>query len=177
MRDAILLLGFVTLQRLAELWLSSRNETRLKARGAVEAGSGHYPVMVLLHTVWLAGLWWLAWDTQPNLWCAAIFVALQGLRYWVIASLGERWTTRVFVLPGEAPIRRGPYRFLDHPNYVIVVIEIALLPIAFGLFLYAVVFSALNACLLAWRIHIEARALADAAAGRSPALAKSGKGG
>lgn len=181
MRDAILLLGLVTLQRLGELWLSRRNETRLKARGAIEAGSGHYPLMVALHAAWLVSLWWLAWNLAPNLWFAAAFLALQPLRYWVIASLKGRWTTRIFVLPGAAPVREGPYRLFRHPNYVIVVLELALLPLAFGLYLHAAIFSALNAALLAWRIHIEARALAAAVAAARPAgppaLANGGQGG
>ncbi len=177
MRDAILLLGFVTLQRLFELLLSRRNEARLKLRGAVEVGRGHYPFMVALHVAWLAALWLLAWNVAPNMLLVAAFLALQPLRYWVIATLGDRWTTRVFVIPGASLIRSGPYRFLSHPNYLIVVLEIALLPLAFGLIWVAVVFSVLNLALLAWRIRIERRALAEAAGGTSSALANTGQGG
>jgi methyltransferase len=177
MRDAVLLLGFVTLQRLFELLLSRRNEARLKLRGAVEAGAKHYPVMVLLHVAWLGVLWLLAWNLAPNMLLAAAFLALQPLRYWVIATLGDRWTTRVFVIPGASIIRTGPYRFFSHPNYLIVVFEIALLPLAFGLIWVAVAFSVLNAALLAWRIRIEQRALHDAAATAAPALANTGQGG
>jgi methyltransferase len=177
MRDAILLLGFVTLQRLFELLLSRRNEARLKLRGAVEAGANHYPVMVALHVLWLAVLWLLAWNVEPNMLLVAAFLALQPLRYWVIATLGDRWTTRVFVIPGASLIRTGPYRFFSHPNYLIVVLEIALLPLAFGLIWAAVVFSALNAALLAWRIRIEQRALTEAAAAPASALANTGQGG
>ena len=177
MRDAILVLGFVTLQRLSELLLSRRNEARLKLRGAVEAGASHYPFMVVLHVAWLATLWLLAWNVAPNMLLVAAFLALQPLRYWVIATLGDRWTTRVFVIPGASLIRTGPYRFFSHPNYLIVVLEIALLPLAFGLIWVAVVFSALNAALLGWRIRIEQRALAEAAAAPPPALANGGQGG
>ena len=177
MRDAILLLGFVTLQRLFELLLSRRNEARLKLRGAVEAGANHYPVMVALHVVWLATLWLLAWNLEPNMLLVAAFLALQPLRYWVIATLGDRWTTRVFVIPGASMIRTGPYRFFSHPNYLIVILEIALLPLAFGLIWVAVIFSALNAALLAWRIRIEQRALVEAATTPAPALANGGQGG
>lgn len=177
MRDAILLLGFVTLQRLFELLLSRRNEARLKLRGAVEAGANHYPVMVLLHVAWLVMLWWLAWNIEPNMLLVAAFLALQPLRYWVIATLGDRWTTRVFVIPGASLIRTGPYRFFSHPNYLIVVLEIALLPLAFGLIWVAVIFSVLNAALLAWRIRIEQRALVEATAATPPALANGGQGG
>lgn len=167
MRDAILLLGFVTLQRLFELLLSRRNEARLKLRGAVEAGAKHYPIMVLLHVAWLGALWLLAWNQEPNILLAAAFLALQPLRYWVIATLGDRWTTRVFVIPGASIIRTGPYRFFSHPNYLIVVLEIALLPLAFGLVWVAILFSVFNAALLAWRIRIEQRALAEASAAAS----------
>ncbi len=175
MRDAILLLVFVSLQRLFELLLSRRNEARLKLRGAVEAGAKHYPFMVALHVAWLGVLWLFAWNREPNILLVAAFLALQPLRYWVIATLGDRWTTRVFVIPGASLIRTGPYRFFSHPNYLIVVLEIALLPLAFGLLWAAVLFSALNAALLAWRIRIEQRALAEAAA--APALANTGQGG
>jgi len=177
MRDAILLLAFVTLQRLFELLLSRRNESRLKLRGAVEAGANHYPIMVAIHVAWLAVLWLLAWNMEPHMLLVAAFLALQPLRYWVIATLGDRWTTRVFVIPGASLIRTGPYRFFSHPNYLIVILEIAILPLAFGLIWVAVVFSALNAALLAWRIRIEQRALIDAAAAPPAALANNGQGG
>lgn len=177
MRDAILLLAFVTLQRLSELWLSRRNEARLKLRGAVEAGANHYPLMVALHVAWLGILWLLAWNLEPNILLVAAFLALQPLRYWVIATLGDRWTTRVFVIPGASMVRHGPYRFFSHPNYLIVVLEVALLPLAFGLIWVAVLFSVLNAGLLVWRIRIEQRALAETAAAPGPALANGGQGG
>lgn len=177
MRDAILILAFVSLQRLFELLLSRRNEARLKLRGAVEAGAKHYPAMVLLHVAWLAVLWLLAWNQQPNLLLVAAFLALQPLRYWVIATLGDRWTTRVFVIPGASLIRTGPYRFFSHPNYLIVVLEIALLPLAFGLIWVAVLFSVLNAGVLAWRIRIEQRALTEATSAAPPVLANTGQGG
>lgn len=176
MRDAILLLAFVTLQRLFELLLSRRNEARLKLRGAVEAGASHYPYMVLLHVAWLGALWLLAWNGEPNMLLVAAFIALQPLRYWTIATLGDRWSTRVFVIPGASLIRTGPYRFLSHPNYLIVVLEIAIVPLAFGLIWVAALFSVLNAALLVWRIRIEQRALADAAVA-SPPLANAGQGG
>jgi len=176
MRDAILLLAFLTLQRLFELLLSRRNEARLKLRGAVEAGAKHYPFMVLLHVAWLGALWLLAWDKEPNMLLVAAFLALQPLRYWVIATLGDRWTTRVFVIPGASLIRTGPYRFFSHPNYLIVVLEIAIVPLAFGLIWVAALFSVLNGALLAWRIRIEQHALAEAAAGVPPPLANTGQG-
>jgi methyltransferase len=157
--EAALVLALVTLQRLGELWHSARNEKRLRGRGAYEVGRAHYPVMVTLHTAWIAGLWILAWSRPANWWLIALYAVLQAGRYWVIASLRDRWTTRVLILPNAPLVRRGPYRFLRHPNYLVVAIEIALLPLAFGLVEYALIFTAANAALLAWRIHVEERAL------------------
>jgi methyltransferase len=159
--DAFPVLGLVTLQRLAELWWSARKEKRLRARGGFEVGARHYPFMVALHALWLAGLWICAWPRPANWWLVAAYGALQIIRVWVIATLRERWTTRIIVLPGAPLVRAGPYRFLKHPNYLVVAIEIALLPLAFGLFIYAAIFSLANAMLLAWRIRAEDHALAN----------------
>lgn len=156
---AVLILGLVTAQRLGELALSRRNTRRLMARGAREAGSAHYPLIVGLHAAWLAGLWWLAWDRPVRAPWLAVYLALQGLRIWTLASLGERWTTRIVVLPGEPLVRRGPYRLFPHPNYAVVAGEIAVLPLVFGMALYAAVFSALNAAVLWIRIRAESAAL------------------
>ena len=159
MVGAILLLAFVTLQRLAELVWNRRNETGLRAAGAVEAGRAHYPVMVALHGLWLVALWVFGWD-RPLVWAwVAVYVVLQAGRVWVLATLGRRWTTRVFVVPGETLVRRGPYRFVSHPNYVVVVLEIFVLPLAFGLWGVALVFGLANMALLTWRIRVENRAL------------------
>ena len=157
---AIAILAFVTLQRLAELWLSSRNTRALLAEGASEHGRAHYPLIVAVHAAWLAALWWLA-PGRPIAWpLVAAFALLQLARVWVIASLGRRWTTRIIILPGAPLVRRGPYRFVRHPNYAIVAAEIALLPLAFGLAAVALLFSALNALVLWVRISAEERALA-----------------
>lgn len=164
MTPSVGVLAVVTLQRLAELALANRNTRALKAAGAVEAGAGHYPLIVSLHAAWLVGLWALAWDRPINLAWLAGFIALQLLRGWVIASLGGRWTTRIIVLPGAGLVRRGPYRFLDHPNYLIVVGEIAVLPLAFGLPVYALLFSALNAAILWVRIRAESKVLSELSA-------------
>ncbi len=164
MTPAIVVLALVTLQRLSELALAGRNTRRLLAQGAHEAGRDHYPLIVLLHAAWLAGLWLLAWD-RPVQWpWLAAFLVLQAARVWVIASLGGRWTTRIIVLPGAPPVARGPYRFVAHPNYLVVAAEIAVLPLAFGLVGYAVVFFLLNAAMMAVRIPCEAQALSRAAA-------------
>lgn len=161
MTPAILLLAFVTLERLAELWLAARNTAALRNRGAIELAPGHYPAIVILHATWLLGLWILGWQRDLVLPFAIAFLALQGLRLWVLATLGRRWTTRIIVVPGETLVARGPYRFLRHPNYVVVIGEIALLPLALGLPLYALVFSILNAIILTIRIRAENRALAS----------------
>ena len=156
---AVAILAFVTLQRLAELAIARRNMRRLLARGAYEVGAGHYPLIVALHASWLAALWWLA-PGRPLIWPFAVaYFLLQPLRLWVLASLGGRWTTRIIILPGAPLVRSGPFRLLRHPNYTIVVAEIALLPLAFGLWEMAVVFSLLNAAVLTIRIRAEERAL------------------
>lgn len=156
---SIVILALVTVQRLGELVLARRNTRRLLSMGGVESGAGHYPLIVGLHSAWLLGLAILAWDRPANLIWLGVFVLLQLARVWVIATLGGRWTTRIITLPGEPLVRRGPYRFLSHPNYVVVAAEIAVLPVVFGLNGYAVVFSLLNAAVLAIRIRAESRAL------------------
>ncbi|HEV7386035.1 MAG TPA: isoprenylcysteine carboxylmethyltransferase family protein [Phenylobacterium sp.] len=160
---SVLILALVTAQRLGELVVARRNTRRLLAEGGVECGAEHYPLMVGLHAAWLIGLWVLAWDRPANLAWAGVYVALEGLRIWVLASLGGRWTTRIIVVPGETLVRKGPYRFLPHPNYLVVVGEIAVLPLVFGLTGYAVAFSLLNASLLWLRIRAEEEALTEAA--------------
>jgi len=164
MPEAILLVAFVTAQRLGELWLARRNTTALLARGGVELGAEHYPLIVALHTCWLGGLWLLAGD-QPldRMWLVA-FILLQAARAWVILSLGARWTTRIIVVPGEAPITNGPYRFLRHPNYVVVALELAVVPLALGLPVYALVFFLANLAVLSIRIRAENAALDQATA-------------
>lgn len=158
---SVAMLTLVTLQRLMELVLARRNTRILVAHGGIEIGAGHYPLIVALHTAWLAGLWALAWNRPIDLALLGVFAGLQALRLWVLASLGERWTTRIIVVPGLPLVRKGPYRFLRHPNYLIVAAEILILPLAFGLTAYAVLFSALNAVVLAVRIRTENRALQD----------------
>lgn len=157
---ALAILVFVTLQRLGELVLARRNTARLLAQGGVEVASGHYPLVVLMHGAWLAGLWWLAWDGPVNLAWLAIFAVLQLLRVWVLVTLGPRWTTRIIVVPGAPLVHEGPYRFLNHPNYCVVAGEIMVLPLVFGLAWYGVVFTLLNAAMLTVRIRAENRALA-----------------
>jgi methyltransferase len=155
----LIILALVTLQRLGELWLSNRNTRRLLAKGAREHSPAHYPLIVAVHLLWLVTLWWLA-PTRPvdGFWLA-FFVAIEVFRIWVLATLGPRWTTRIIVLPGAPLVRRGPYRFVNHPNYLVVVLEIAVLPLVFGLWQVAVIFSLLNAAVLTIRIRAEDRTL------------------
>ena len=151
----------VALERLGELWLAGRNTRSLLAHGGIEVGQGHYPLIVALHGAWLAALLFLVPADAPVSWMAlGLFIGLQPLRFWIIASLGRYWTTRVITVPNVPVIRRGPYRFVRHPNYLVVTAEIALLPLAFGAWQIAAVFSILNAALLAWRIRVEEQMLA-----------------
>ena len=158
----IVILALVTLQRLGELWLSKRNTRRLLAQGAREYGGAHYPLVVAVHTLWLASLWWLAPWRPIILFWLAIFALLQLARVWVLAALGSRWTTRIIVLPNAPLVRRGPYKFLNHPNYMVVIGEIAVLPLVFGLWQASLVFTILNTAVLAIRIRKENIALRQA---------------
>ena len=160
MGEGAWLIAFLIVQRLAELGLAQWNTVRLRAAGGVEFGAAHYPLLVVLHAFWLLGLWMFGHGRGVDPIGLAAFVILQAGRVWIIASLGSRWTTRVIVTPGAAPVARGPYRWLRHPNYLIVVLEIAVVPLALGLPLFALVFSLANAALLAYRIRVENRALA-----------------
>ena len=141
---------------------NERRKTRqLMAQGAEEFGARHYPLLVLLHAAWLlALLLTVPGDAAINWWLIALFGLLQIGRLWVIASLGRYWTTRVISLDGLPLVGRGPYRFTRHPNYAIVVAEIAVLPLAFGAWELALIFSVPNLAILAWRIRIENDAIA-----------------
>lgn len=157
-------LGLVVFQRLGELWLANRNTKRLMAEGAVEIGAGHYPLFVILHAAWLSALAiFTPWTESPNPWLLAIYVVLQFGRVWVIATLGRFWTTRIITLAGAPLMRSGPFRVVRHPNYWVASLEIAILPLVFGQVWIAMVFTALNAMLIAWRVRLEDRALADRA--------------
>ena len=155
----VVILVLVTLQRLGELWLSKRNTGRLLARGAREHAPGHYPLIVAVHTAWLLVLWLLAPFRPIDGFWLAMFVAIEILRIWVLASLGPRWTTRIIVVPDATLVRRGPYRFINHPNYLVVVSEILVLPLVFGLWQVALIFTLLNAAILTIRIRAENAAL------------------
>ena len=162
MRDiAYVIIALVALQRLAELIHAERNTRALKRRGAIEIGRAHYPLIVAVHTTWLIAIVaLLPRDVQINFILVAAFVVLQGLRVWVLATLGSYWTTRIITLKDAPLVRRGPYRFLRHPNYAVVIGEIAILPLAFGEVWVAVAFTVLNAAVLILRIRQENEALA-----------------
>ena len=151
----------VALERLAELIHGGRNTRRLLAEGARIVGDGHYPLLVAVHAGWLAALWmFVPRDAEVNIPLLAFFLVLQAARLWIILSLGPYWTTRIVTLPGRPLVRRGPYRWVRHPNYLLVSAEIAVLPLAFGAWEIALVFSLLNAAALTVRIRAEDRALA-----------------
>lgn len=159
------LMALTVAERLVEVVVSKRNAAWSFARGGQEHGAGHYPAMVLLHTAALiAGpaevllLHRAMPAVGPALFVAA--AALQGLRWWCITTLGPRWNTRVIIVPGLPPVRGGPYRYLSHPNYVVVVLEGLVLPLSHGAWLTALVFTVLNAFLLRVRLRCEEAALA-----------------
>ena len=159
MTFAAFILALVTMQRLGELVLARPNTRRLRAMGAVEVGADHYPLMITMHAAWLVSLWLLGTDQEVDPWLLSGFVLLQGLRWWVLATLGPRWTTRIIILPGAPLVTDGPYRYISHPNYLVVAAEIALLPLALHLPLIALIFSGLNAAVLVIRIRAESEAL------------------
>lgn len=150
------ILAVVVAQRIGELILARRNTQRLLADGAYETGAGHYPLIVAVHTAWLAALLVMVDGSTPiSVPLLGVFIVLQAGRVWVIATLGRYWTTRIIVVPNAPLIRSGPYRFVRHPNYCIVAAEIAVLPMMFGLWWVAVVFTVLNAVVLTIRIRAE----------------------
>jgi methyltransferase len=155
----------VAVERIGEMVVSRRNAAWSFERGGVESGQRHFPVMVVLHTAFLVGMLVEAWWRRPDVPAAlawsmlAVAVACQAGRWWCIQALGRHWNTRVIVVPGTPPVLRGPYRFLSHPNYLIVVIEGIALPLVHAAWISALVFTVLNAALLTVRIRVEAAAL------------------
>lgn len=162
----VIVVALVAVERLAELVVSQRNASWSFARGGIETGREHYPFMVVLHTGFLVAMLVEAFVRRPEVPAAlawsmlALVVGSQVLRWWCITVLGSRWNTRVIVVPGLAPVRSGPYRFLAHPNYVAVVVEGAALPLVHASWITAVTFTVLNAALLRVRLRVENAALA-----------------
>jgi methyltransferase len=160
---AYAILGAVAGQRLGELIIARRNTCALKARGAIEFGASHYPFLVALHAGWLLALagWVAMRPVSISLPLLAVFAGLQGVRLWILWALGPFWTTRIISLPGAPLVKRGPYRFLRHPNYLVVALELAVLPLALGAWAIAVIFTLLNAVVLYVRVRAEDAALAS----------------
>jgi len=154
------IVGAVALQRAGELVVSRHNTRRLLACGAVEVAPRHYPLMVAVHAAWLISLWVFGREQPLNIFALLGYLVLQGFRFWVMWTLGPRWTTRIIIPPEQSLVSAGPYRFLSHPNYAVVAGEIAVLPLVLGLPRLAAVFTILNAMVLAIRIRAENRALA-----------------
>jgi methyltransferase len=155
-----IIVGLVALERGAELIHANRNTQALLREGAQEIGRAHYKLIVALHLAWLIAVYIAAAPGAPPVWAwIAIYLALQAARYWIIASLGRYWTTRIIAVPGAPLVKRGPYRFIRHPNYAVVIAEVAVLPLAFREPWVAAAFSALNGALLWWRVRVENAAL------------------
>jgi methyltransferase len=159
---AQLILAYIVVQRLGELIYARRNTQRLLAQGGVEYGAAHYPLFILLHSGWLLAIALLAApEGAPNLFLLTAFLASQLFRFWTLASIGRWWTTRIISAAHFPRVKKGPYRFIRHPNYAVVIVEIAVLPLLLGAPVVALVFSIANAGLLAWRIRVEAEILEE----------------
>jgi len=152
-------LGFIIVQRLGELVLARANTARLLARGGHEVGAGHYPLMVAMHVAWIGCLVIFGHDQVISLFWLILFVLLQMLRVWILATLGRRWTTRVIIL-NEPLVTRGPFSYFRHPNYMLVAAEVIVAPMVLGLVYVAAIFTVLNAAMLRVRIGVENKALA-----------------
>jgi len=156
---ASILIGFIVVQRLAELWLSRRNTRRLLEEGGYEVGARHYPLIVAVHVAWIATLAIVGWNAPVSVAWLAVVAVLQLLRIWVFRSLGPLWTTRIMIIDRPL-VRRGPYRFMRHPAYAVAAAELAAVPMALGLPFVAVVFTVINAAVIGWRIKVESAAIA-----------------
>jgi methyltransferase len=158
--------GFIILQRLAELTIAKRNEQWMKSKGAIEFGQGHYPAMVFIHTaffiVFISEVSLLEKglsDFWPIL--LSLFVMTQAMRVWALTSLGRYWNTKIIILPGAEVIKKGPYKIIKHPNYLIVALELIIIPLVFNAFFTMALFTLLNIIILSIRIPAEEKALRD----------------
>jgi len=159
MIPAAVLLALLTVQRSSELLVSARNTKALIRSGASERARDQYPFMIALHATWLVSLWLLAWSREVGLWWIPLLALLQVGRFWTMRTLGSRWTTRIIIPRDAAPLVSGPYRFVRHPNYLIVAVELPCISLALGLAWHAALFGALNLAMLSWRIREEDRGL------------------
>jgi methyltransferase len=160
----IIFITFFILQRLSELFIARRNEKWLLEKGAVQYGQSHYPFIITLHTLFIASIiteYILRGGTQISWVFLALFLAVLSFKFWALSSLGKYWNTKIYRIPGVYPVKKGPYKFLKHPNYMEVVCEIAIIPLVFNLYYTAIIFTVLNAIMLTVRIKIENRVWAD----------------
>jgi len=154
----IVFIAFLIVQRLSELYISRRNEKWLLENGAIQYGQSHYPYMIVMHTFFLLSIvaeyYWRG--GPPISWIAlASFLIVLSFKFWALSSLGKYWNTKIYRIPGVSPVKKGPYKFLKHPNYMEVVCEIAIIPLVFHLYYTAIVFTLLNAIMLTVRIKVE----------------------
>ncbi|SOC18171.1 15-methylpalmitoyl-4-hydroxy-2-pyrone 4-O-methyltransferase [Ureibacillus xyleni] len=162
----VVIIAFVVIQRLVEVLIAKGNEKKMKALGAYEVGQSHYPFMIALHVSFFISLIGeiLIFNRQPSpifIWLFALFLLTQGLRIWCLASLGQYWNTKIIILPGANVVKKGPYLFFRHPNYLVVCIEILVLPLMFQAYFTAICFTLLNFAMLSVRIPLEERALVE----------------
>ena len=160
---AVLFLGYVIAERLVELPIATRNTRRLIAQGGVEHSPGHYPLIVAVHTLWIAAMVVFGHDNAVSWLWLGVYAVLQVLRVYILGTLGRRWTTRIIVVPGEAKVLKGPFALVPHPNYLLVIAEIAVAPLVLGLTWVSALFGALNAAILVIRVSAEERAWASVA--------------
>lgn len=154
----ILFILFIIAQRLTELVVARRNQKWLESQGAIEYGKEHYPFMIALHTAFIGSMiaeYWFSTGKQLDVTLLIIYLLLLSFKIWVLSSLGKYWNTRIFRVPGVGPVMKGPYKIFKHPNYFVVVCEVALIPLVFHLYYTAIIFSILNAVMLWVRIGVE----------------------
>jgi methyltransferase len=154
----IIFISFLILQRLSELYISSRNEKWLLQNGAIQYGQSHYPFMVALHTLFIISIIaeynWRGGTLISGGFLIAFLLVL-AFKFWALSSLGKYWNTKIYRVPGVYPVKKGPYKLFKHPNYMEVVCEIALIPLVFHLYYTAIIFTLLNAAMLTVRISVE----------------------
>jgi methyltransferase len=156
----IIFILFVITQRLSELYIARGNEKWLRSQGAVEYGKEHYPFIVALHTLFIVSMiveYMLRSSSPVDFIFLILFILLLLFKFWALSSLGKYWNTKIFRVPGTGPVKKGPYKLFKHPNYFIVVCEIAIIPMVFHLYYTAIIFTVLNAIMLTVRIRVENR--------------------
>jgi len=157
-------LAFLITQRLSELYIARQNEKWLLKQGAVQYGQSHYPFMVGMHTLFIVSLiveYNLRDNTPFNYYFLLAFILVLSFKFWALSSLGKYWNTKIYRVPGVYPVKKGPYKIFKHPNYMEVVLEIAIIPMVFNLYYTAIIFSVLNAAMLYVRISVENKVWAD----------------